>query len=59
VRDGETEKFLIRKSIHQIIESPVSHEVNLDEKAALRELARMYAGYRKRPAKGTRKDSQR
>jgi hypothetical protein len=59
VRDGETAKFLIHKGIDQISESPVSHKVNLDEKAALRELARMYAGYRKRPAKGTRKDSQR
>jgi len=54
VRDREIAKFLIHKGIDQIIEYMMFYEVDLDERRVLRELARMYSCYLKRPDKGTR-----
>ena len=54
VRDREIARFLIHKGIDQIIEYMMFYEVDLDERRVLRELARMYSCYLKRPDKATR-----
>ena len=51
VRDRKIAKFLIHKGIDQIIEYMMFYDVALNEKRVLRELARMYSCYLKRPDK--------